>query len=133
MNKLIILYTIVLIVSQGCYPVSHIIIGEKKGPLSVGQVKVYPDFPDIYEKIAMIEASSGFALKDMSIEITDQEKTDKALARIKAEAALLGANGIVIQSLSNEHKLYFSLRKDDQGMRNEKQKELKAIAIFVKQ
>ena len=63
---------------------------------------------------------------------TDQEKTDKALARIKAEAALLGANGIVIQSLSNKDKLYFSLTEDGQSMRDEKQKELKAIAIFVK-
>ena len=132
MNKIIILYIAALMVLKGCYPVSHIIIGEKRGAINVGQVKVYSDFPDKYEKIAMIEASSGFAIKDMSIEITDQEKTDKALARIKAEAALLGANGIVIQSLSNKDKLYFSLRKDDQGMRNEKQKELKAIAIFVK-
>ena len=132
MNKLIILYTILLILYQGCYPVSHIIIGEKKSPINANQVKVFPDFPDKYEKIAMIEASSGFALKDMSIEITDQKKTDKALARLKAEAALLGANGIVIQSLSKKDKLYFSLTEDGQSMRDEKQKELKAIAIFVK-
>ena len=95
------------------------------------------DVINCYEKIAMIEASSDFAFKDMSLEITDQRKTDKALARLKEEAASLGANGIVIQSLSNKNKLHFSLRKDDRGnlnadTRNEKQKELKAIAIFVK-
>ena len=128
---------IVLIINQGCYPVSHIIIGEKKTPINSYKVKIYPDFPDEYEKIAMIEASSDFALKDMSIEITDQQKTDKALARIKEEAASLGANGVVIQNLSNKNNLHFSLRKDDQGninadSRNEKQKELKGIAIFVK-
>ncbi len=128
---------IVLIINQGCYPVSHIIIGEKKTPINAYKVKIYPDFPDEYEKIAMIEASSDFALKDMSIEITDQQKTDKALARIKEEAASLGANGVVIQNLSNKNNLHFSLRKDDQGninadSRNEKQKELKGIAIFVK-
>ena len=127
----------VLFLFHGCYPVSHIIIGEKKNPINANQVKVYLDFPPDYEKIAMIEASSDFAFKDMSIEITDQKKTDKALARIKAEAASLGANGILIQSLSNHNKLHFSLRKDDRGnlnadTRNEKQKELKAIAIFVK-
>tara|TARA_B100001123_G_scaffold302088_1_gene337188 strand:+ start:1402 stop:1830 length:429 start_codon:yes stop_codon:yes gene_type:complete len=137
MKKLILLHAIVLILFHGCYPVSHIIIGEKKDPINADQVKVYLDFPDEYEKIAMIEASSDFAFKDMSLEITDQRKTDKALARLKAEAASLGANGIVIQSLSNKNKLHFSLRKDDRGnlnadTRNEKQKELKAIAIFVK-
>ena len=137
MKKLILLYAIVLILFQGCYPVSHIIIGEKKDPIKADLVIVYSDFPDEYEKIAMIEASSDFAFKDMSLEITDQRKTDKALARLKEEAASLGANGIVIQSLSNKNKLHFSLRKDDRGnlnadTRNEKQKELKAIAIFVK-
>ena len=128
---------IVLIINQGCYPVSHIIIGEKKTPINANEVKIYPDFPDKYEKIAMIEVSSDFALKDMSVEITDQQKTDKALARLKAEAASLGANGVVIQNLSNKNKLHLSLRKDDQGninasSSNEKQKELKGIAFFVK-
>tara|TARA_Y100001960_G_scaffold286908_1_gene324582 strand:- start:37 stop:465 length:429 start_codon:yes stop_codon:yes gene_type:complete len=137
MKKLILLHAIVLILFHGCYPVSHIIIGEKKNPINANLVKVYSDFPDEYEKIAMIEASSDFAFKDMSLEITDQRKTDKALARLKEEAASLGANGIVIQSLSNKNKLHFSLRKDDRGnlnadTRNEKQKELNAIAIFVK-
>ena len=128
---------IVLIINQGCYPVSHIIIGEKKTPVNINEVKIYSDFPINYEKIAIIETSSDFAFKDMSLEITDQRKTDKALARLKEEAASLGANGLVIQSLSNKNKLHFSLRKDDRGnlnadTRNEKQKELKAIAIFVK-
>ena len=137
MKRLILSFAIVLIIFQGCYPVSHIIIGEKKTPINANKVKIYPDFPDKYEKIAMIEVSSDFALKDMSLEITDQQKTDKALSRIKAEAASLGANGVVIQNLSNKNKLHLSLRKDDRGnidasSRNEKQKELKGIAIFVK-
>ena len=39
---------IVLIINQGCYPVSHIIIGEKKTPINANEVKIYPDFPDKY-------------------------------------------------------------------------------------
>ena len=89
MKKLILLYAILLILFLGCYPVSHIIIGEKKNPINANLVKVYSDFPDDYEKIAMIEASSDFAFKDMSLEITDQRKTDKALARLKEEALSL--------------------------------------------
>ena len=137
MKRLILSFAIVLIIFQGCYPVSHIIIGEKKTPINANKVKIYPDFPYKYEKIAMIEVSSDFALKDMSLEITDQQKTDKALYRLKAEASSLGANGVVIQNLSNKNKQHFSLRKDDRGninasSRNEKQKELNGIAIFVK-
>ena len=115
MKRLILSFAIVLIIFQGCYPVSHIIIGEKKTPINANKVKIYPDFPDKYEKIAMIEVSSDFALKDMSLEITDQQKTDKALYRLKAEASSLGANGVVIQNLSNKNKQHFSLRKDDKG------------------
>ena len=136
-NRLQLSLLIFLIFNQGCYPVSHIIIGEKKDPVNASEVKIYPDFPDKYEKIAMNEASSDFALKDMSIEITDQQKTNKALERLKAEAASLGANGVVIQNLTTKNKQRFSFREDEKGninasSRNEKQKELKGIAIFVK-
>ena len=128
---------IVLIINQGCYPVSHIIIGDKKTPVNINEVKIYSDFPMNYEKIAIIETSSDFAFKDMSIEFTYQQKTDKALERLKAEAASLGANGVVIQDLSTKNNMRFNLDKDDKGninasSRNEKQKELKATAIFVK-
>ena len=50
MKKLILLYAIVLIHFHGCYPVSHIVIGEKKNPINVNLVKVYSDFPEEYEK-----------------------------------------------------------------------------------
>ena len=46
MKKLILLYAIVLIHFHGCYPVSHIVIGEKKNPINANIVKVYSDFPD---------------------------------------------------------------------------------------
>ena len=53
------------------------------------------------------------------------------------EAALLGANGIVIQNISTETKQHFNLHDSGKGnynlsSRNERQKELTAIAILVK-
>jgi len=122
---------------NGCYPVSHILVGEPKMPVNVIDVKIFPDFPESYEKIAIIESSSDFALKDISIDITDQQKTNRALKRLKLEAASLGANGIVIQDVSNKNNYYLNLKKDDVGnvrasTRNRTQKELKATAIFVK-
>ena len=126
-----------LFVTKACYPVSHIIVGETQDPLDYTNVKIYTDFPDNYEKIAIVEASSDLAFKDLSIEFTHQQKTNKALERLKKEAALLGANGLVIQNISTNIKQHLNFNENDKGeiianSRHEKQKELKALAIFVK-
>ena len=122
---------------KSCYPVSHIIVGDKQAPIDYSNVKVYYDYPDVYEKIAIIEASSDIALKDLSIEFTHQQKTNKALDRLKKEAASLGANGIVLQNISTtiKHNLNFNESRKGKisaSSRHEKQKELNAVAIFVK-
>ncbi len=117
---------------------SHVIVGETQTPLDYTDVKVYTDYPpDNYEKIAIIEASSDLAFKDLSIEFTHQQKTNKSLERLKKEAASLGANGLVIQNISTNIRQHLSLNENDKGefigsSRHEKQKELSAIAIFVK-
>tara|TARA_B100000131_G_C18035419_1_gene580212 strand:- start:509 stop:925 length:417 start_codon:yes stop_codon:yes gene_type:complete len=126
-----------LFVTKACYPVSHIIVGETQAPLDYTNVKIYTDFPYNYEKIAIVEASSDLAFKDLSIEFTHQQKTNKALERLKKEAALLGANGLVIQNISTNIKQHLNFNENDKGeiianSRHEKQKELKALAIFVK-
>ena len=105
--------------------------------LSEETVKIYYDYPDAYEKIALIEASSDLAFKDLSIEFTHQQKTNKALNRLKKEAASLGANGIVLQNISTSIKQHLNFNESNAGkistsIRHEKQKELNAVAIFVK-
>ena len=130
-------FLISIFILKSCYPVSHIIIGEIQTPLDYNNVKVYHDYPDAYEKIAIIEASSDLAFKDLSIDFTHQQKTNKALDRLKKEAASLGANGIVLQSISTKTKQYLNFNESSNGKittssRHEKQKELNAIAIFVK-
>ena len=124
-------------IMKSCYPVSHIIIGETQTPIDYNNVKVYYDYPDAYEKIAIIEASSDLAFKDLSIEFTHQQKTNKALDRLKKEAASLGANGIVLQNISTSIKQHLNFNENNEGnistsIRHEKQKELNAVAIFVK-
>ena len=131
------LFFLVLFALKGCYPVSHVIVGDTQPPIDYNNVKVYYDFPDPYEKIAIIEASSDLAFKDFSIEFTHQQKTNKALERLKKEAASLGANGIVLHNISTTIKQHLNFSEDEKGnisasSRNEKQKELNAIAIFVK-
>jgi len=138
MNQFILLLlSLSLFLTKACYPVSHVIVGDTQPPIDYTDVKVYIDYPNNYEKIAIIEASSDLAFKDISIDITHQQKTNKALERLKKEAALLGANGIVIQSIYTNTKQHFNLNENDKGeilasSRNEKQKELSGIAIFVK-
>ena len=134
--RLVSVMGLLIFLYMGCYPVSHIIIGEEIAPIIPSDVRVYADYPQSYEKIAIIEASSDFALKDPSFDFTHQRKTDKALTRLKNEAALLGANGIVIENLSTKIKQNLNIYEDDEGKiktssQNEKQKEVKAIAIFV--
>ena len=143
------LLSLSLFLTKACYPVSHVIVGEAQTPIDYTDVKVYTDYPDNYEEIAIMEASSDLSYKDLSIEFTHQQKTNKALERLKKEAALLGANGVVIQKISTNIKQHLSLNENDKGekgkgkrrkgksdtigreRRTEKQKELNAIAIFV--
>ena len=131
LNRLIIIMGILFFLIVGCYPVSHIIIGEKRVPVNPSDVKVYVNFPQKYQKIAIIEASSDFALKDPSFDFTHQKKTDKALKRLKNEAALLGANGIVIQNLSTQIKHNINISDDGVSTSTVKMKEIKATAIFI--
>ena len=129
MKKLLI--TLLLIV--GCYPVSHMIVGDTREPISPSEVKIYLDFPEEYETIALIEASSEFALKDPSINITWQSKSDKIIERLKVEASHLGANGIVIKNTENKNKQNVSY--DEEGktkVTNTHYKIGTATAIYVK-
>ena len=137
MSQFKILLVISIFLTKACYPVSHVIIGDTQAAIDYTNVKIYNDYPDTYEKIAIIEASSDLAFKDFSIEFTHQQKTNKALERLKKEAGSLGANGIVIQSIATNIKQHLSLNENYKGeinasSRHEKQKELNAIAIFVK-
>ena len=126
-----------IFILKACYPVSHVLVGETQSPIDYINVKVYYDYPDAYEKIAIIEASSDLAFKDFSIDFTHQQKTNKALDRLKKEAASLGANGILLRNISTSSKQHFNYNENNEGKIStssihEKQKELNAIAIFVK-
>ena len=111
--KLLVLITFLL--AKACYPVSHVIVGEVKSPIDHTNVKVYIDYPENYEKIAIIEASSDLAFRDLSIDFTHQQKTNKALHRLKREAGLLGANGVVVQNIATNIKQHLSLSEDNKG------------------
>ena len=123
---------ILLITITGCVPVSHIIVGEAREPIQPSNVKIYIDYPKRYEKIALIDAGSNFAFKDPAILFDWQSKMDKAMERLKIEAAKLGANGILI--LDTDNKTYQSITSNAEGSAQSStntEKLIRAVAIYV--
>jgi hypothetical protein len=80
----------------GCVT-SHVLVGTPREPISPDQVKVYVHPPTEFDEIATLDSSSR-----VSFSITAQGKADKVLARLKAEAARLGANGILLQQIEDQ-------------------------------
>jgi len=130
MRKSIVLLIVMILV--GCHPVSHIIVGETRAPVIPSQVKIYLDYPEEYEKIALIDAGSNFAFKDPEILFTWQSKMNKVIERLKIEAAQLGANGVVMVGTDNKIHQSFSVDKEGSvSSSSYTEKFGKAIAIYV--
>lgn len=72
---------------------SYILLGKKRAPIDPEEVMIYFDPPARYEKIAMVEGDSMG-----SFAFSSQAKTDKAILRMKKQAAKLGANAIILQA-----------------------------------
>ena len=126
-------FIIVLLLFVGCHPVSHIMIGDIKEPISPLEVKIYLNFPEKYETIALIEASSEFAFKDPSINITWQSKSDKIIERLKIKASSLGANAIVIKNTENKTRQNVTFNDEQGGQVNQIHFKVgTATAIFIK-
>jgi hypothetical protein len=80
----------------GCVS-SHVMIGQARPPIAPDQVKIYWHPPAKYDEIALLDTSSRGAFA-----ITAQGKTDAVIARLKEEAAKLGANGILLQGVGDQ-------------------------------
>ena len=124
-------YLVLILLLINCHPVSHIVVGNKREPTSPTDVKVYLDYPESYEKIALVDAGSNFSFKDPVILFAWQSKMNKALERLKIEAASLGANGILI--VNTDNKTYQSINSNENGVQSStyEEKFIKAIAIHV--
>lgn len=80
----------------GCVS-SHVMIGQPRPAISPDQVKIYWHPPEHYDEIALLDTSSR-----ASMSITAQGKTDVVIARLKEEAAKLGANGVLLQGVGDQ-------------------------------
>ena len=130
MRESILLITFLFLI--GCAASSHILVGEAREPINPSNVKVYLDYPEEYEKIALIDAGSNFAFKDPEILFTWQSKMNKVIERLKIEAAQLGANGVVMVGTDNKIHQSFSVDKEGSvSSSSYTEKFGKAIAIYV--
>ena len=83
--------------AAGCSTSSHVLIGTPRPAISPESVRVYLQPPPKYEEIATLNASS-----QGSLALTSQQNMDKAMQRMKNEAAKLGANGILLQGVQDQ-------------------------------
>lgn len=81
----------------GCSTSSHVLLGTPRPPIAPESVRVYVQPPPKYEQIATINASS-----QGSLALTSQQNMDKAIERMKKEAAALGANGVLLQGVQDQ-------------------------------
>jgi len=79
-----------------CGP-THVLIGTTHAPVAPGTVRLYLEpIPRKYEEIAIVDASSRG-----SFSFTYEGKAEVVIDRLKEEAARLGANGILLQELTD--------------------------------
>lgn len=77
----------------GCASASRVMISDARPAIPVEQVRVYSQPPaGRYVEIALLDASSGFTYGA-------QARNDAVIAKLRTEAASLGANGVVIQEV----------------------------------
>lgn len=79
----------------GCASSSKVMVGQARAPIDPALVRVYSTPPAGATEIAQLESTSaaGFGT---------QGQTDAAVARLKREAAKLGANGVVLMGVGSE-------------------------------
>jgi hypothetical protein len=86
-----------IVAISGC-ATSHVMVGQARPAISPDQVQIYLRPPaGRYDEIALLDTSSKG-----SFSITAQGKTDAVIERLKAEAAKLGANGILLQGVGDQ-------------------------------
>jgi tetrahydromethanopterin S-methyltransferase subunit F len=80
-----------LLIVAGCATGSHIVTGNARPAISPDAVKVYSIAPANSEVVGIVSAG---------IEASGQWATDKTVEELKKQAALIGANGLLLGGVS---------------------------------
>ncbi len=84
----------VLLVAAGCASTSRVMLGQARAPIDPAMVQIYSTPPAGSVEIAQLESSSA-------VGFGTQGQTDAAVARLKREAAALGANGVLLMGVGS--------------------------------
>jgi hypothetical protein len=87
--------SVLVLALAGCASTSKVMLGPTYPALAPEQVHVYYEPPARYREIALLETQSG------SFTYGEQNKMNSVLTRLRAEAAKLGANGLLFQGSEN--------------------------------
>lgn len=77
-----------------CAGTSKVMLGQPRAAIDASQVQIYSTPPPGSVEIAQLEASSA-------VGFGTQGQTDAAVARLKREAAALGANGVILMGVGS--------------------------------
>lgn len=78
-------------------PSSHVLVGTTRPPIAPAEVKIYSHPPPVFDEVAILHASSDSSIFSPG----GQKAVDTVIERLKEEAAKLGANGVVLEGLSD--------------------------------
>jgi hypothetical protein len=81
---------------SACASDSIILTGTARPPIAPSEVRIYSHPPAAFEEIAILNAS-----KNSAFTTGGQKTVDKVIAGLKEQAAKLGANGIILEGLSD--------------------------------
>jgi hypothetical protein len=96
-SRVLVPAAVLAVLLPGCSTSSHVMVGTARPPISPESVRIYLEPPPRYEQVATLDATS-----QGSFAITGQQNMDKAMARLKEEAAKLGANGVLLQGVQDQ-------------------------------
>jgi hypothetical protein len=96
-----------LVLLGGCASGSSIAVGAAHPPIRASQVQLFVDPPGAYETVGLVKAESGVGM-------SDQDSINYALAELKAQAAKLGANGVLLTS-QGVRSMGESISRDKKG------------------
>jgi hypothetical protein len=87
---------IALMTVIGCATSSQMLTGSPRAPLLPGDVRVYTQAPQSFEEIAVLSASRK------SVSAAGGERAiEKMIEAMRAQAAQLGANGLLLEDFSD--------------------------------
>ncbi|MFA0087575.1 hypothetical protein BCU70_05625 [Vibrio sp. 10N.286.49.C2] len=111
----------------GCASGSSILVGEAREAILPEQVRLYVNTPESYEIIALVNAASDAGL-------TKQDSINYAVEELKKQAALVGANGVILETTgSNNSVLLGGQGTDYQYLIPVSEQTVSGKAIYVKQ